>query len=310
MNEGEGAGRYVSENACPRCAGWSRMRAGAPVLPGSWMKTSCEERNLREAKRPGPWVTLGENACAPGGPALIVSLHDLHPASFLLAARQRDQLREWGVKEASLLVIPFYHHGALFREDLEFCRWVDHQRIEGDEAVVHGFFHSREERAKGLQGWFWTEIYTRREAEFFDLPPAVAGERLRLARELFAAQGWPAEGFVAPGWLMDPRLPGLLAREGFRYTTRISGILTLRPVERWTAAQTHCWSTRAGWRRASSLAWNRLLSQSGSARDVVRVSLHPSDFLYRTIRNQIERLVKQTLDRGGRPLTYLRYVSR
>lgn len=239
---------------------------------------------------------------------LIVSLHDLHPASLSLVARQREQLREWGVQEASLLVIPAYHHGAPFCEDSEFCRWVDLQRKQGDEAVVHGCFHSRDERAKGLRSWFWTEIYTRREAEFFDLPLAIAGERLRFARELFAAQGWAAEGFVAPGWLMDPCLRQLLAREGFRYTTRIGGIQTLRPAERWVPARTHCWSVRAGWRRASSLAWNRLLSLE-SVRNVVRVSLHPSDFLYRPIRSQIERIIKLTLDRGGRPLTYLRYVS-
>ncbi len=242
------------------------------------------------------------------GTALIVSLHDLHPASLALVSRQREQLREWGVKEASLLVIPAYHQGPSFCEDPEFCRWVDLQRQQGDELVVHGCFHSREAGAKGLRSWFWTEIYTRREAEFFDLPQTTAGERLRFARGLFAAQGWPTEGFVAPGWLMDSGLPQLLAREGFRYTTRIGGILTLRPVEQWTPARTHCWSTRAGWRRASSLAWNGFLARD-SVRNVMRVSLHPSDFVYRPIRSQIERIVKGTLDRGGRPLTYLHYVS-
>lgn len=241
-------------------------------------------------------------------PDLIVSLHDLHPASLSPVAQQREQLREWGVKEASLLVVPAYHHGSLFGEDAEFCRWIDLQRKGGDEVVIHGYFHRRDKKAEGLRNWFWTEVYTRREAEFFDLPQAVAGERLRLARKLFAEHGWPTEGFVAPGWLMNPLLLQLLAKEGFRYTTRIDGILTLHPVERWTAARTYCWSSRAGWRRISSLVWNRLLSQ-GRSRNVVRVSLHPGDFVYRRIRTQIERIIKQALDRGSRPLTYLRYVS-
>ncbi|VVM08279.1 hypothetical protein MAMC_02032 [Methylacidimicrobium cyclopophantes] len=241
-------------------------------------------------------------------PALIVSLHDVHPASLPLVARQREQLREWGVNEASLLVVPAYHYGSLFCEDAEFCRWIDLQRKEGDEAVLHGYFHARKEPAGGLRDWFWTEIYTCREAEFFDLSDDVAEERLRSARRLFAAQGWPAEGFVAPGWLMADRLPQLLAREGFRYTTRIDGILALRPVERWIAGRTYCWSSRAAWRRTTSLAWNRLLSHT-TVDGVVRVSLHPSDFVYPRIRAQIERVVKQRLDRGSRPFTYLRYVS-
>ncbi|WP_018290914.1 DUF2334 domain-containing protein [Verrucomicrobium sp. 3C] len=241
-------------------------------------------------------------------PSLIVSLHDLHPGSLALVARQREELRQWGVKEASLLIIPAYHQGPAFDENLEFCRWIDLQRKEGDETVVHGYFHSRDQRAKGWRNRFWTEIYTRREAEFFDLPQDIARERLRSARELFAGQGWATEGFVAPGWLLDPCLPQLLAREGFRYTTRINGILSLRPEERWTDARTYCWSTRAGWRRATSLAWNRLLSLRAS-RSVVRVSLHPSDFTYRPIRTQIEWVIKQALDRQCRPLTYLRYVS-
>ncbi|MGD9896323.1 MAG: DUF2334 domain-containing protein [Candidatus Methylacidiphilaceae bacterium] len=241
-------------------------------------------------------------------PALIVSLHDLHPASLPLVIRQRDQLRDWGVTEASLLVIPAYHRRSSFCEDSEFCRWIDHQRKQGDETVVHGYFHSREQRAKGLAGWFWTEVYTRREAEFFDLSQNVAEERLRLARELFAAQGWSAEGFVAPGWLMDRRLPQLLGKQGFRYTTRIDGILVLRPEERWTPVRTFCWSSRAGWRRISSLAWNRLLSQISSG-SIVRVSLHPADFVYSRIRVQIERIIKQALERQIRPFTYLRYVS-
>ena len=75
------------------------------------------------------------------------------------------------------------------------------------------------------------------------------------------------------------------------------------------ASQSLCWSTRSGWRRAVSLAWNRGLFRRLLGNGLLRVSLHPDDLAYVAIRKQIERIVKTALDAGYQPVTYADHVA-
>jgi predicted deacetylase len=249
----------------------------------------------------------------PQGKRLVVSLHDVHPGSREAIAAQREALTAWGVPRRSLLVVPRFHHGPGCDEPA-FAAAVREWQGEGDEVVLHGFHHDRLGRKDALGSLFWTRLYTNREAEFLDLTASETVALVAEGRGLFAAAGFaPPVGFIAPAWLMGPEVLPTLRDAGFQHTTTLKDFLSLRRggLERGgsVASQSLCWSTRAAWRRAVSLLWNRWLASRSWENRLLRVSLHPDDLLHVTIRKQIERLVKTALDRGFEPITYSDYAS-
>jgi predicted deacetylase len=183
---------------------------------------------------------------------------------------------------------------------------------QGHEIVLHGYFHDRKASPpEKLSTLFWTRLYTSREAEFLDLPLDEARVRLKRGRELFAAQGWNARGFVAPAWLMTPGLTGLLAELGFTYTNRLREIVPLLPgAPARVASQSLCYSTRSGWRRFASAFWNKHLFGRLRETDLIRLSLHPRDLEFRLMRRQIDQILRASFRRGFQPTTYADYVAR
>ena len=238
------------------------------------------------------------------GRRLVVSLHDFHPGSRSRIEAQCEALASWGVKQRSILVVPEFHHGARTDEP-ETAAWLRARQAEGDELVLHGYYHDRIGQADTLGNVFWTRFYTNREAEFLDLPSEAAQARLAEGRRFFAEAGFGGKnpGFIAPAWLMAPHLTGILAEMGFAHTTTLRHFIPLDGREP-IPSQSLCWSTRAGWRRAASLAWNRRLHPRLAPLPLLRISLHPDDFTFVTIRKQIERIVKSELDAGRAPVTY------
>ncbi|SDU14196.1 hypothetical protein SAMN05444156_2209 [Verrucomicrobium sp. GAS474] len=245
---------------------------------------------------------------ATAGKHLVVSLHDLHPGSRKAIAAQREALAAWGVSRRSLLVVPQFHHGPKADEP-DFAATVRAWAGEGDEVVLHGFFHDRQGRKDALGSLFWTRLYTNREAEFLDLTGPETVARLAAGSALFAEAGFPVPvGFIAPAWLMGPEVVPVLRAAGFRHTTTLREFLSLQRGES-VPSQSLCWSTRAAWRRTVSVLWNRHLFSRSQGNSLLRISLHPDDLLHVTIRKQIERVVKTALDRGFEPVTYADYAS-
>ena len=246
------------------------------------------------------------------GKALIVSLHDAHPGS---AGAIRDQLAflaGYGVNAASILVVPDFHHGAPVAKHADFCEAVSRWQDLGHEIVLHGYYHDRRESPREtLAALFWTRLYTSREAEFLDLPREEARIRLRRGRELFGEKGWQVRGFVAPAWLMAPAVPDLCGELGFTYTNTLRELIPLvrgggRPP---IASQSLCYSTRAGWRRVASAAWNRQLFGKLRGTNLIRLSLHPRDLEFPLLRRQIDQIIRAALARGFAPCTYAEYVA-
>lgn len=251
---------------------------------------------------------------SPSSRHLIVSLHDAHPGSWAAIEEQLDFLAKLGVPRCSVLLVPEFHHeqggSAWDRTMVESLRA---RQDAGYELVLHGYYHDRIGQADTVRNFFWTRLYTSREAEFLDLPDAEAEARIRRGLDLFQQNGWQAKGFIAPAWLMSPGLPALLQRMGFRYTNRLREILpfgdhavTPPPI----LSQSLCYSTRAVWRRFASLRWNRLLYSRLRRTPLMRLSLHPNDLKYLWIRLQIQNIVKSALHEGFQPTTYADYVAR
>jgi uncharacterized protein len=240
------------------------------------------------------------------GGALIISLHDVHPGSLEAVRVQVREFQAAGIDRFSLLVVPEFHHGAGTFGDAETLAFLEERLACGDELVVHGYYHDRQ--GLGAGNWFWTRWYTAGEAEFHDLTDGEARGRLERALSLWRGRGWPVGGFIAPGWLMPERQHGLLREAGFAYTTTLRTIVPLGGGSA-VRAQSLCYSTRSGWRRSCSLAWNGWLHGRMRGGPVVRLGWHPGDRGDGRIRRQQVRLAEMALADGFRPVSYAEYVA-
>ena len=234
--------------------------------------------------------------------SLVVSLHDVHPGSFAAVRAQREWLRARGVERAVLLVIPDHHARGEILSDPALCAWLRECAAAGDEIVQHGYHHLRTGEAARRGNVFWTRYYTANEAEFLDLTEAEAADRLARGRAVLAGAGLRADGFIAPAWLLGEAARRAVWAAGFRYTTTIGEVIA--GDGRVVRSQSLCWSARAAWRRAASVAWNAGLWPRVRGLPWVRVALHPRDLEVRAFAGQVDRVVREAAARGVVFATY------
>lgn len=245
-------------------------------------------------------------------PQLIVSLHDVHPQSLQRVQRQREDLSRAGVTATTHLIVPEFHHGSSSFEEPSLQDWISNQQKKGDEMVLHGYYHDRIGLKESVRDLFWTRLYTNQEAEFYSLDVSEACKRWKQGLDGFQKNNWGTAGFIAPAWLLSSELIGPLSEIGFQYTVTYDGVWILKKKGDSTLLpiKTLCWSSRAFWRRQTSLIWNGVLFQILlSRRKDIRVSLHPNDIEYPLLWNQIMTMVGQLIRAGYRPMTYLNYLS-
>lgn len=228
--------------------------------------------------------------------ALVVSIHDVAPATQKPAAEIVSELAHHGVGVCSLLVVPNYHHRGSSTENRGFVRWLQELEAKGHEIVIHGYFHERPRRDREtISQKLLTRFYTRNEGEFYDLDYEEAFRRIAQAREEFTTAGLTPRGFIAPAWLLGAPGEQAAADAELEYTTRLTGVRDLRSRETFRA-RTLAYSVRSGWRRATSLAWNNLLVQRLVESPLARVSIHPPDLDHPEIWGQILRLTDRLLE--------------
>lgn len=243
------------------------------------------------------------------GKALVVSIHDVSPVTRVRTEQILADLKATGLNRASLLVVPDHHHRGLVSEDSTFARWLESACAQGHEAVLHGYFHLRENKtADGPLKRLITRSYTAGEGEFFDLGKAAARRLLDRGRAAVEDCGVKVSGFIAPAWLLGAEAEQAVREAGFEYTTRIA---TVSDFETGIAhrSRSQVWSVRAGWRRTCSLAWNGFLFDQTIETPLTRIGIHPPDWDHPAIREQILRLVGKALA-ARKPMTYEGWLSR
>jgi uncharacterized protein len=228
--------------------------------------------------------------------ALVVSVHDVAPATRSRVEEIVGDLAHHGVPVCSLLVIPNYHHRGRITEDRPFVRWLQDLEGKGHEIVIHGYFHERPPRDdERLPEKFFTQLYTKGEGEFYDLDYDEAFRRISRAREEFAAAGLTPRGFIAPAWLLSSPAERAAADAEMEYTTRLTEVRDLRSGENFVA-RTLAYSVRSGWRRTASLAWNNALARHLAGARLARVSIHPPDRDHPEIWRQLLRLTDRLIE--------------
>jgi predicted deacetylase len=199
-------------------------------------------------------------AAAAAKDPLIVSVHDVAPATRNTCEQIIRELTTIGATPCSLLVVPNYHGLGESCDDRPFVRWLRDLEAEGHEVVIHGYFHQRPRGGREtLRGRLLTRYYTRDEGEFYDLSYSEAFARITKAREQFTVAGLRPRGFIAPAWLLGEEAERAAADAEMEYTTRLTEVRDLRTRETFRS-RSLVYSVRNSWRRSTSLAWNGALS--------------------------------------------------
>jgi uncharacterized protein len=242
------------------------------------------------------------------GRSLVVSLHDVAPATWDIAKKIVGELQHHGIRATSLLVVPDYHHVGASLQNAAFASWLRDLESSGHEVVIHGYFHQRPRGiGDSFSARFITQIYTQDEGEFFDLPYDEALRRITKAREEFEAAGMKPRGFVAPAWLLGPEAERAARDAGMEYTTRVGSVRDLREGITFPT-RSLVYSVRNEWRRSTSLCWNAMLARVVRRDSLARVSIHPEDYMHPAIWDQILRLL--TAMRSERtPTTYYEWTA-
>jgi hypothetical protein len=241
--------------------------------------------------------------------ALVVSIHDVAPATREPVEKIVRQVAALGVSARALLVVPDYHRQGRSMADENFCAWLREWANGGDEIVIHGFFHERARRPnESAREKLITRFYTADEAEFFDLKYADARRLIEEAQDEFAGKGFAARGFVAPAWLLGAEAERAAIDAGMNYTTTLRTVRDFNAREM-IASQSLVYSVRSEWRRGISLGWNRWLFARLTNNPLLRISLHPPDISHPKIWEQIRELIARAL-RDRKPMTYEAYLAR
>lgn len=225
-------------------------------------------------------------------PALVVSLHDVAPATRPQSVRIIDELARLGVRCSSLLVVPNYHHRGSSFADREFVNWLRQLEAAGHEIVMHGYYHIRpsSDREK-MRDRFITRVYTNREGEFYDLPYDEAHRRISQAREEFRDAGLKPHGFIAPAWLLSAEAERAACDCEIEYTTRLRSVRDLRHARTYPA-HSIVYSVRSKMRRDVSCVWNAALFRRCNFLPLLRISIHPPDIDHPRVWKQITRFVR------------------
>ena len=240
--------------------------------------------------------------------ALIVSIHDVSPHTRPAVERILAELEALGVTQFSLLIVADHHRRGHMFDDPDFCRWLQDRVARGDEAVIHGYFHYRDQRSsETLRDKLTTRVYTKHEGEFFDIAGADALRVVSEARAEFRKLGLDPHGFIAPAWLLSEGGELALRTLGFGYTTRLATVddFTGGTVYR---SQSLVWSTRSAWRRTLSRLWNRSLFRRLRGNGLMRIGIHPPDIEHAAVWRQILDLTRRALaDRTA--FSYQRWIE-
>jgi hypothetical protein len=239
---------------------------------------------------------------------LVVSLHDVAPATRSVSEKILSELTERGIRHCSLLVVPDYHRQGPSMQDREFVSWLHKLESTGYEIVIHGFFHERPKREReSMFEKFVTRFYTQGEGEFFDIDYGEALRRISCARDQFQTAGLKPRGFIAPAWLLSAEAERAARDAEMEYTTRLGTLRDLRSGETF-AARSLVYSVRNSWRRTTSLAWNATLARMIKTQPLVRLSIHPPDFSYPTVWRQIVDLIRDMAP-VRTPTTYQDWIA-
>jgi hypothetical protein len=223
-----------------------------------------------------------------------VSIHDVSPAWKDEVELALERCHAHGIKPA-LLVVPNFHGEAPLLEDRAYCDRLRALEVDGHEIYLHGFFHkSRPRENAGARWLFAQKVVSGGEAEFSDVTPEEARERLDDGEDVLARAGLTPTGFIPPAWSMPRWMHDVLRERGYRFSE--DHLKVYDPARGQARASVVLnYATRSVPRLFSTVAYNRV-AKHARALLPARVAIHPADMRFALLRGEIEHLL--TWSRG------------
>jgi uncharacterized protein len=223
-----------------------------------------------------------------------VSIHDVSPAWEREVELALEATHAHGVRPA-LLVVPDFHGRASLAEHPAYCERLRELQSDGHEVYLHGYYHhARAARpalgvAERARHAFAQKVVSGGEAEFSDVSPEEALQRLDDGERMLRDAGLAISGFVAPAWSMPAWVLALLGERGYSFTEDHTRIYD-PSAKRSRASVVLNYASRTPGRLLSSVAWCRI---ARPARRVLpaRIAIHPADMKYALLRGEIESLL-------------------
>jgi predicted deacetylase len=258
-----------------------------------------------------------------GGPFLIVSVHDVGPATAA-ASRRWVELTAGLHVPLTFLIVPGPWRGARFGavgdDGHDQVGWLRSRQERGDEMSVHGWTHRAD--APGSRGrQVIGSVLARGAAELWGLDRRSAGVRTAAGLEVLDRHGLRVTGSTPPGWLASRAAKSGLADAGVQYVTDHTGLSDLATGRRWWApALCHRPATSPAGRGAAGrgavgvegvgrrvLGLGARLVTTGAS---VRIALHPADLDRPGLADAAIRAVQHCLGAGAEPTTYADVLRR
>lgn len=240
-------------------------------------------------------------------PVLMLVLHDVAPQTWPDYRPFVEAVDALGTIPITWLVVPDFHRRNPLQAHPWFLDLLGERLARGDELVLHGYYHADDAPApRTPRDWFMRRIYTH-EGEFYALAEAEARRRLEQGMQLFAEQGWPLHGFVAPAWLMSVGTRQALRGSGLSYTSdpqRFYRLPDFAPI----TAPGLVWSARSAWRRGLSRLVCEQQLRKHKAAPLLRLGLHPVDMRHEFSRHYWLQLLQRLLEEGRRPVSKIEWL--
>ena len=234
----------------------------------------------------------------------MVVFHDLHPGTMDACIRLLQRMEKLGVRSASLLVVPNWYNRMPLDRHPDFCSCL---RELPHDISLHGWAHVASRKPGTPFDWLVANRYTAGEGEFHKLPVPAAGKLVAQGLEIFRQVGIKANGFVAPAWLMEEAHIPILRKAGLGYCTTLTQLIDVRRNRRWRAPVLCC-TSRTPLRRRLTRQVVSWLARKHASESILRIAVHPSDFLYPEIEEFNYRLVAEAL-KTRQPATYRDLVA-
>jgi predicted deacetylase len=273
-------------------------------------------------------VTIGiPGGGIPGGGApLMVSVHDVAPATSAQSRRWLAELDRRGVP-ATLLLVPGPWQGPMLSTDGPLADLLLEAESRGHELALHGYYHRSTHGAGALWRRGVARVVAHGAAEFAMLSQDEARARIEAGLDELASIGVEPVGFHPPGWLINPDCVRALRCSGLRYYSTQLGLHTLahngcrgRAAQHPARPAAATLKAAAGELRLPAPAlshrpgavgeqWGaRLMAQAaprlaGEGR-ALRIALHPDDLSRPGLREAALRAIDDAIRAGARPVTY------
>lgn len=239
---------------------------------------------------------------------LMLVLHDVAPQTWADYQPFVEAVDQLGGVPMTLLVVPDFHHHDALAAQPQFCRTLENRIALGDELALHGFFHADDGPPPNTPWeYFMRRIYTW-EGEFYRLTEREAFERLGHGLDVFARQGWPVEGFVAPAWLMSEGTKRALRQLPLSYTSDTQHLYRLPDFDA-VRAPGLVWSAGSAWRRGASRLISDWRLKKWAREGSVRLGLHPVDMRHPYSRQYWLDTLGQLLEKGWQPVTKHQWLA-